>query len=139
MVRKKTEKSAPRYLNKMKGKHSKVMDVSHLCLEMQPYLEAKNTTIQERKFLFSLRCRMVDVKTNFREKYPDTKCPCCQVEEDKQEHLLTCTKLDVPGTVTGSNVRYEDLFSSNIANQVNTMRIIRSRYKLRKKRKKSPT
>ena len=40
MVRKKTEDSALKYLNKMKGKHSKVMDISHTSLDMQPYLEA---------------------------------------------------------------------------------------------------
>ena len=138
MVRKKTEDSALKYLNKMKGKHSKVMDISHTSLDMQPYLEASETTIQERKFLFSLRSRMVDVKTNYREKYKDTICPCCKAEEDNQEHLLSCSKLDVSGTLVDSTVNYDDLFQSNIQRQVNTMRVIRSRYKQRKKMKNSP-
>ena len=139
MVRKKTEESALKYLNRMKEKHSKVMDISHTSLDMQPYLEADDTTIQERKFLFSLRSRMVDVKTNYRGKYTDTICPCCNVEEDQQEHLLTCTKLDVFGTLVSSTVNYDDLFGSDIPNQVSIMRILRARYKLRKKMKNCPT
>jgi hypothetical protein len=81
---------------------------------------------------------MVDVKTNYREKYPDTICPCCKADEDNQEHLLSCSKLDVSGTLVDSTVNYDDLFHSNIPRQVNTMRVIRSRYKQRKKMKNSP-
>ena len=90
LVRKQTVEKALEYLNHLKGKHSKVLHIDHPRLEMQPYLEAHEHSIQESRFVFALRSRMVDVRANYREKYFVTLCPCCNLEEDSHEHLLTC-------------------------------------------------
>ena len=76
LVRKQIVEKALEYLNKQKGKHSKVLHLNHPRLETQSYLEAHEHSIQESRFLFALRSRMVDVKANYREKYFVTLCPC---------------------------------------------------------------
>ena len=98
LVRRKIEETALDYLNKQKMRHSKVLHILHPRLEIQEYLEANDHNVQESKFLFSLRSRMVDVRANYREKYFVTICPCCELEEDSQEHLLSCYKLEETGS-----------------------------------------
>ena len=83
LIRRNAASKALQSLNKIKGKHSKVLHITHKKMEIQPYLRgALLLSDQESKFLFALRCRMLDLKTNFREKYADTLCPCCRAVDD---------------------------------------------------------
>ena len=84
---------ALKYLNKEKKNHSKVAHIVHKKLEMENYLKPCETSTNEGKFLFILRTRMLELKGNFRNKYSDVICPCCKLEEDLQEHLVTCISL----------------------------------------------
>ena len=77
----KSSLSALEYLNAIKAKHSKVLNIPHTTLEMQSYLKPSQITIIEAKFIFLVRTRMLDVKTNFTNKYNDVKYPNC-MEED---------------------------------------------------------
>ena len=92
-------------------KHSKVLHITHPRREIQEYLEANDHNVQESKFLFSLRSRMVDVRANYREKYFVTICPCCELEEDSQEHLLSCDELRKHVTVP-KDVQYKDIYGN---------------------------
>ena len=132
LVQKKAAFKSLEYLNKIKGKHTKVMNIPHKKLMMQNYLETKLQSRQEAKFLFALRCRMIDVKVNYKNKYSDNICPCCHVEVDDQEHLLSCSELDEEGTLVGSSPHYQDLFGNNIEKQINIARILKKRFELRK-------
>ena len=134
LLKEKTELKALEYLNQLKGRHSKVMDINHQSLNMQLYLEPNGMNIQESKFLFALRSRMVDVRANYREKHFITLCPGCKLEEETQEHLLRCINLKETGTVTSTNPEYQDLFSCNLHKQVNMARILRTQFKLRNKK-----
>ena len=41
--------------------------------------------------IFQARTRMLDIKNNFRNKYPDITCRACKKEAETQEHVLeTC-------------------------------------------------
>ena len=135
LIRRKTEEMALKYLNKLKMKHSKVLHITHPMLEIQEYFEANDHNVQESKFLFLLRSRMVDVRTNYREKYFDTSCPCCGLEEDTQEHLLRCYKLEETGCIARTNLNYEDLFKSDVTNQLAISRILRTKFGTRNKKK----
>ena len=107
-------------------------------LEMQAYLEAHEHSIQESRFLFALRSRMVDVRANYREKYFVTLCPCCNLEEDSQEHLLSCYKLMERGTIVEQTPTYEDLFCGNLGRQLNISRILKNKFQQRKKQEEEP-
>ena len=133
LVKKKTLEKALQHLNQVKAKHSKVLHLTHTKLEMQKYLEENEMSIHECKFLFSLRSRMIDVKTNYREKHSDTMCPCCEETEDSQQHLLSCSKIESDGEIVSSVPDYQDLFGSNLSKQVNMSRILKNRFGKRKK------
>ena len=139
LVRKKTEEKALEHLNKVKSKHTKVMHIAHSKLSMQAYLEANQHSIQERKFLFALRSRMVDVRVNYRDKYFVTICPCCKMEEDSQEHLLSCHMLVDAGTIVRQSPDYQDLFSNNLERQLNITRILKNNFQRRNKKKTTPS
>ena len=134
LVRKQTVEKALEYLNQLKGKHSKVLHISHPMLEMQAYLEPHEHSIQESRFLFALRSRMVYVRANYREKYFVTLCPCCNLEEDCQEHLLSCYKLVERGTIVEQTPHYEDLFCGNLGRQLNISRILKNKFQQRNRK-----
>ena len=59
---------AANYLISLKQKHSKSENLNY-SKEMQVYLRNESLKIKDKKLLFRLRNRLVDVKTNFRNKY----------------------------------------------------------------------
>ena len=134
IVKEKTDLKALEYLNHLKAKHSKVMDLDHQNLAMQPYPEPNEMSTQECKFMFALRSRMVDVRANYREKYFVAICPSCKLEEENQEHLLTCINLQTRGTMATTTPVYYDLFCNNLSKQVKISRILRAQFKLRNKK-----
>ena len=66
------------YLSKLKLIYSKVENIKHNDLKIREYLQPqKIDNIQTSKFLFEARTKMVDVRRNYKNKYPknETKCP----------------------------------------------------------------
>ena len=62
-VKKACEKKALEFLNKKKEGHSNVLHLSHPKWEQQPYLKPNQMlSIDEAKFIFLLRTRMLDIK-----------------------------------------------------------------------------
>ena len=59
IVKEKTDLKALEYLNNLKAKHSKVMNLDHQNLTMQTNLEPNEISVQECKFMFALRSRML--------------------------------------------------------------------------------
>jgi hypothetical protein len=100
---------------------------------MARYLKPNNISVQEAKFLFTLRARMLDLKCNYRGKYSEVNCPCCKLEEDTQQHLLSCRSLHTDGTLIGSLPDYNDLFSENLSKQVQLSSIMKKQYEKRKR------
>ena len=134
LVRRNTTKVALNNLNQIKLKHSKVLHIEHNKMEMQKYFVASNLCGKDKKFIFALRCRMVEVKHNFKEKYLNMSCPCCEEDEDTQEHLLTCPELETDGEVVMSLPDYGDLFGRDLVKQIDVARLIMERYQKRKKK-----
>ena len=120
------------YLNGEKGRHSKVLHISHKHMKIQDYLSPNNIGIHDAKFLFYLRTRMVDVKTNYRGSNSTLQCPLCKNEQDTQEHLLTCSKLDGGNEVVSDVLNYSDLFGDNLERKITLTKVIHSRFKKRK-------
>ena len=65
-------------------KHSKVMEVKHNKLEMQPYLlPSENEMFQEEiNTIFKLRCRVTKVKMNMKSLYETYECTACKNEDE---------------------------------------------------------
>ena len=134
-VKEMVDKVALRNLNKEKQKHSKVSHIHHSKIEMEGYLKPNQSAIsvQEANFLFTLRTRMLDIKGNYKGKYNDVICPCCKLEEDYQQHLLSCNYLNTDGAVVGSLPEYSDLFDKSVTKQVNLARLLKQLFQKRVK------
>ena len=78
-------------------KHSKSLDaISNMKgdeLETQPYLLTTQLTSPQKVLLFSLRCKMYDVKANFKNKYGNSMiCRSCKAKDSYENitHLISC-------------------------------------------------
>ena len=115
IVYEKVDKFAFRFLLERGAQHSKSKKVINLLknkskLKTQAYLSCEEFSRQEAQLCFSLRCRSLDLKNNFKSKYKeDLECRTCDsgCVEDEQ-HLLDC-----PGLIIEDrdlSVVYDDLF-----------------------------
>ena len=133
MVKNATDKRALEYLNCKKLKHKKVKHINHDKLELQEYLKSKNVySIQEAKFLMSLRSRMLDVKANYENKYYDTSCVACKSPEENQEHLLQCAELCENNQIVGTLPVYTDIFGTEVEKMLTVARLIQKSFNRRK-------
>ena len=136
LVKKKESANSLGYLNSKKLKHSKVLHIKHSELKMQDYIQPNSMSIQEVKFAFSLRSRMVDIRGNFENKYSDILCPVCKKEEDRQPHLLVCEGLCDTNTIVSNLPSYDSLFGADLKEMATITRIIRSNFQKRKEKLK---
>jgi len=113
IIKNKVETKALQYLTKLKESHSKAKNIKHDKIQLQPYLrsETKNLTINEKKFIFAARTRMLDVKGNFKTGMLDRKCRKCEATDETQQHLLDCPALSDSSLVRGTP-SYDDLFGA---------------------------
>ena len=127
------EREALKFLIERKSDKSKLKDLCYEELKMQEYLKSSSLQIGEKKLLFQLRTRMLDVKENFKHAYPDHVCPLCGSENDSQQHLLDCVTIsEDASSMIDPNVKYSDLFSNDVSKQAQITRLFRSQLKKRR-------
>jgi hypothetical protein len=134
-IKQKVDEKALLFLNQRKLKHSKVLHIKHEKLEMQEYLCPSNVrSLELSKFLFSARTRMLDIGANFSNKYRNkVKCKLGCEELDTQQHLLQCSRLSENDLVQTNRIyKYDDLFSSQVEDQLAMASILSTKYKKRK-------
>ena len=134
LVNLKTKENALNYLNELKSAHTKVMDIVHNELEMQTYLSPNicEMTVDDTKYIFLLRSRMVDVKANYKGKYFDYLCTECGKEEETQQHVLECSKLIGKNEMLTYIPNYYDIFSEEVKEQLYVARILRENMRIQK-------
>ena len=120
-------------LEDKKKKHSKVENVNHDKLKMQPYfLPNKDGVSQEDiKWIFKIRCREVKVKMNLQGLYDSFECEMCKEEVETQEHVYRCReiwKLSKHGENDFSE--YERIMNGNVEEQVEIARIFQENMKI---------
>ena len=70
-------------------------------------------TIQEKCFAFQARSRYVPVKCNFKIGQSDLKCRQCGLEDETQEHIMTCPALEDNTVAHQNNPEYSEIFSDD--------------------------
>ena len=130
LLKSKVDGKALEFLNN--GNKSKTSHISHKELQLQPYLRPGMETNLQKKFLFQLRARMIDLKANFQGSHSNLDCELCEKHIDNQESLLSCQKLVSSGLVPNLP-QYSDLFSKDVATQFRISSILEEKFKLRKK------
>ena len=101
---------------------------------MQPYLRNESLKLEEKKLMFRIRNRLIDVKLNFRKKYgDDLKCRLCREPEESQSHLFSCTEVlnDKHSKNSLEGYTYNDLFSTNLDTQAHMLYVFQRILKLR--------
>ena len=116
-----------------KESHSKVRNVEHKKFEMQTYLKANGSKITqlEAREIFKLRCRVTDVKANFRGKFENIECESCdEHEEENQNHIMHCKRLNK--NENEKILEYGEILKSNVKKQIQIVRKFIENMKSRK-------
>ena len=124
-------------LSKIKENHSKVNSIKHKNLEIQNYLKSSEIKIMqdEAQMIFRLRCRVTDVKSNFKGKYENLECNFCY-EEENQKHILECKALNENRNENNEKYEkipeYEEILKDNAKNQIKITRKFMENFEKRK-------
>ena len=92
---------------------------------MQPYLRNDELSIEEKKLMFRLKNRLIDVKVNFKKKYKDElECRLCSYPEESQSHLFVCPEILSDDKLRDDlkNYSYDEIFSNDIQKQTHLIR-----------------
>ena len=132
-VKKSVKSAAFQYLDNEGSGKSKIKSDEYTCLKTQEYLLSPELTTVEKKFLFQLRTRMICVKNNYKSGQDDLLCPLCQATEDTQEHVLSCPVIACRVKIVSrqDDVKYENIFSSDIKKQAAITRLFMKLWKVR--------
>ena len=115
-------------LNKVADSHSKSRNLMKPKLEREKYLEDPRFSKSDVELLFALRTRMIDVKSNFSNKYgDDVACRTCNVNVviESQEHILNCDE-----ELEKGKVEYTDIFK-NVDKQLEIVRVFKKQLRKR--------
>ena len=121
LLKSKLHEKAFQFLSQYKEKHSKTKNLK--TYSFQTYLKSEKISTKEKKLLFSLRTRSIDVKTNYKNKHKfNMICLLCKDENDEESeiHLLKCVKIieKIGHKANLADARYENIFSENIEDQL---------------------
>ena len=115
----------------IKNKKTKMLRLSP---NMKEYLTTELLTVEEKKLLFKLKTRMIDIKCNFKNKYNDLTCIMCgeQDQQETQQHLMSCqvitTHPDIKNKV--NSIKYNDIYES-LDKHIRAIKVFKRILKLR--------
>ena len=136
LIKGKLKESATNFLfnHKSDEQRSKIKNLKSFTL--QNYLKTTKLSNKEKKLLFSLRTRSIDVKRNYKNKYKfNMKCHLCQDESEieSEEHYLKCQKIlqNIDDKEILLTAKYENIFSNDIEKQISITKVFDKIFKLR--------
>ena len=115
----KISKYAFSHLLNISKQHSKSKDLvdslNHNGLRTQPYLLTSQLTTSQKQLLMSLRCKIYDVKSNFKNRFNNNmRCRICMLPEsyENESHLLKCSDLMYNLSSAESNLKLEVIYGT---------------------------
>ena len=100
-------------------------------MKMADYLTPSDTdlSITDKRYIFSIRNRMVDIPTNFpsKSKNNDEKCKKCG-DLETMKHLYLCDL-----NKENKNVKYEEIFGENLRNMKKVYKNFKTNYENKEK------
>ena len=102
---------------------------------MADYLKPNQITNSKTKFIFTLRSRISDVRSNYPGQHTNTLCPLCTDVNDTQGHLLLCRELDSDSTGVVNLPNYEHLFVEDLEAKVSISRLLKEKFTQRQRKK----
>ena len=107
-------------MNILKKSHSKSTNLKCEDLKLAEYLKSPVFNTKQKKLLFKLRSRTIDVKMNFPGQHKNLMCRSCELVPESQGHLLQCPKLVTKlNYLCGktSKLNEYDIYSDDISKQ----------------------
>jgi hypothetical protein len=94
LVKKQIKLITMEYLMNLRQKHSKSEKLL-ITDKLKEYLKSSEITLDEKRLLFSMKTRQVNVKTNYRNGFSNLLCRLCEKpgEEESEIHLMSCEKI----------------------------------------------
>ena len=94
ILKRKINIHALKYLSEKQATHSKVNSWTHSLLTMQKYLKpnSEKIKVEDSQLIFKLRCKMIEVKMNFKRNHETHECRACETHEETQEHVYAQCK-----------------------------------------------
>ena len=137
LVKNSCERACFRDLMEEKKKLSKGRDIVYTTLETQKYLSSDSgLSLDNMRRIYHVRCRELPLKNNFPSAFKDESCllPSCTFK-DSQEHIFSsgCFSTDSEREILNLNLKYKDIFSSDVHLQVIITNIMYSKLEKRKK------
>ena len=129
IVRQKAEIVGLKYLHELQKKCEKGSRIQYNSLELQDYLSpSSNISIENQRFLFSIRCEMNMLKSNFtrNKSINSTFCINSCKKELNNEHLVYCKESN-----GNSSLRYENILNGSLQDKVETLNQVKLNEKKR--------
>ena len=136
LLKNKSFEKSTEFLFNLKNKENRSKSKNLNSYKFQNYLQTNVLTTKQKQLLFSLWTRSVDVKTNYKNMYKfNLQCRLCEKYEDSERHYLVCEKIlnNIDPSIELKTANYEQIFSSDIEEQVNITKIFYEIFKLRSK------
>ena len=98
---------------------------------MQKYVKPNtaNIIIDDAQTIFKLKCRVTEVKVNFKGKYDDElECRACGIEEESQKHIIMCKALNENKEV--ENLNYENIFNGTVKEKLKIATMFKENLKI---------
>ena len=137
LVKKQIQEVSTKYLLSLKMKNNVEKSKSKNIWpsdDMKMYLRSNELSTDEKRLLFSMRCRVNEVKCNYKSKYRnDMSCSLCSSNVDESEmHLLQCEAIVSEPEVKDdiSEIEYSDIFS-DIKKQIKAVKIWKKIFRIR--------
>ena len=119
-----------KYLIGLRG--SKGKEINYSSLKMAEYLlPNEEFSISEKRQIFSIRNRMVNIENNFRGKKIRKTCPCGQIEDLK--HIYICTVYNVKN----ENIEYENIYGEDLRKIREVFEILQNNFEKREENMKN--
>ena len=124
IVKEKVKARFIQHINSLKAQHSKSKYLECSELKMAEYIEDNRLNDTEKKLLFKLRSKTLDVKKNFGN-HENPWCTSCGLTEETQGHLLQCPPLirNLNYLIGGTSVINENHIYGNIEEQIRIVHI----------------
>ena len=129
LVKRKIREASEKYLISLKK--SKSMNI-YPSNDMKFYLKTNLISTEEKQLLYSMRCRMNDLKSNYQNKYKNNQnCSLCkQNVKESESHLLQCVEILSELDVNLENMNYSDIYG-NLGEQMKAVKIWKKIFKIR--------
>ena len=129
ILKEKIKVIALKYLLQKRGQKGK--EIEYGSLQMAEYLQpfGNKLTVEEKRELFSIRNRMVDIPSNFPKGRKEFKCLCG--EKENMKHIYQCELLSQKKE---KSFEYEKIFNGTINQQTEIFRKVQQNLKQREEK-----